>query len=75
MDDMGVFVTSADLNVTVTWSTDLALPPKILSSDLSQPKGLFVSSTGEIYVDNGLIHARIETWTSNLAPSCQKLQY
>ena len=64
-----VFVTSADLNRVVMWSSDAILPPNILSVTLSQPKGLFVASTGTIYVDNGLIYGKVETWTSNATNS------
>ena len=67
--DNSVFVTSTDLNRTVAWYSDRALRPKILSGDLSQPKGLFVSYAGRIYVDNGLVHGRVEQWTSNLTRS------
>ena len=50
-------------------SSDPMLPPNILSGTLNHPKGLFVASTGTIYVDNGLIHGRVETWTSNATNS------
>ena len=64
-----VFVTSADLNRVVMLSSDPMLPPNILLGTLNHPKGLFVASTGTIYVDNGLIHGRVETWTSNATNS------
>ena len=51
------------------WSSGPRSPASILSGTLNQPKGLFVASTGTIYVDNGLIHGRVETWTSNATNS------
>ena len=64
-----VFVTSTDLSRIVVWSSDLGLPPQNLSDNLNQPKGLSVSSTGDIYVDSGLAYNRVEAWTSNLTHS------
>ena len=51
------------------WSSGPRSPTSILSGTLNQPKGLFVASTGTIYVDNGLFYGRVETWTSNLTHS------
>ena len=34
-----------------------------IASGLKQSRGLFVSSSGEIFVDNGLYHNRVERWT------------
>ena len=59
-----VFVTSTDLNRIVVWSSASILPTRILSGTLNQPKGLFVASTGTIYVDNGLINGRVEDMDS-----------
>ena len=60
-----VFVTSTDLNRIVMWSSAPAVSPTILASTLTRPRGLFVASTGKIYVDNGLAFGRVETWTSD----------
>jgi hypothetical protein len=63
--DNSVFVTSSDLGVTVMWSSDSGLMPRNLSGHFNQAKGLFVSSNGDIYVDNGLLSHRVEAWKSN----------
>ena len=60
-----VFVTSADLNQIVMWSSSQRSLPNILSGTLTHPKGLFVASTGTIYVDNGFLYGRVEKWTAN----------
>ena len=36
-----------------------------ISNNLTQSEGLFVSSTGDVYIDSGLFHGQVEKWTLN----------
>ena len=72
-ENNSVFVTSADLNRIVMWSSRQRSPPNILSGTLSQPKGLFVASTGVIFVDNGFLFGRVEAWTANATNSTNSI--
>jgi len=46
------------------WRNDTTHPSRIISSDLYRPFGMFVVSTGEIYVNNG--YGRIDKWKSKV---------
>ena len=63
--DNSLFVTSTDLNRIVVWSSGSPSSPSILPGTLNQPKGLFVASTGMIYVDNGFNSSQVEVWKSS----------
>jgi hypothetical protein len=51
------------------WSEGSIIPSRNISSGLEWPRGLFVSSKGDIYVDNGAFHGRVDMWTSNATSS------
>ena len=63
--DNTILVTSTDRNRLVEWFSPSALSPDYILGNLTQPKGLFVSSTGDVYVDNGFALGRVEAWPSN----------
>ena len=58
-----VYASIAALNQVQVWSESSTSPTRSLSGNLSQPQGLFVTSNGDIYVDNGASNGRIDRWT------------
>jgi hypothetical protein len=49
------------------WVEGNITPVKTIATDLMNPYGLFVSGTGDIYIDNGASYGQVEKWTSNAA--------
>ena len=63
------FVAGSSLNSSFPyrlyeWRNDINRPSRIISSGLSQPFGMFVVSTGEIYVNFGF--GRVDKWKSKV---------
>jgi hypothetical protein len=47
------------------WLNDSINPVRTISAGLSSPASLFVTSNGDIYVDNGQSNGRVDKWTLN----------
>ena len=62
-------MSSANLNKVLVWSTANATPTKYLDGGLNNPNGLFVTSNGDVYVDNGDVNHRVEKWAWNASSS------
>jgi hypothetical protein len=60
-----VFLATQTLNPILIWLEGQTAPSGTLSGNLSNPIGLFVSVTGDVYIDNGGHNGRVEKWTSN----------
>ena len=45
------------------WDNDSSInPSKTISGDLSDPRSIFVTNNGDIYVDNGHTNGRVDKW-------------
>ncbi len=47
------------------WLNDSITPTRTISGGLSNPVGIFVTSNGDIYVDNEQSNGRVDKWTLN----------
>ena len=52
-------------NSIVIWSQTGLNVSKIISGNLSYPCGLFITSAGDIFVDNGYEYGQVQKWTIN----------
>jgi hypothetical protein len=72
-DPAGIFVNTnntvyvADRNNSriQIWANDSVDPTKTISGNSSLRLSIFVTITGNIYVDNGILNGRIDKWISN----------
>jgi hypothetical protein len=60
-----ISVAALSMNSVQVWFNESIYPSKTLSGGLSTPYALFVSTTGDIYVDNGASNGRVDKWTRN----------
>ena len=58
-----VYATISGLNQIQVWTEGSTSPTRSLYGNLSQPQGLFVTSNGDLFVDNGAFNGRIDRWT------------
>ncbi len=61
-----VFSTDQTNSRILVWLNGSSNPTKIISSGLSSPYSVFVTSDGDIYVDNGYSYGRVDKWASNM---------
>lgn len=55
------------------WLEGNSTPKAVVSSNLSNPYSLFVSSNGDIYTDNGYPYSRVDKWISKLNTSVSEI--
>jgi hypothetical protein len=60
-----VFSTDQTYSRILVWLNGSSNPAKIISGGLSSPFSVFVTSNGDIYVDNGYSYGRVDKWASN----------
>ena len=60
-----IYITTSNLNHVPMWIVGINVTRRHISSDLSQSQGLFVSSTGDVYIDNCGSRGQVEKWTVN----------
>ncbi|CAF1188688.1 unnamed protein product, partial [Adineta ricciae] len=60
-----IYVSSTQYNQVIVWSKNSTTPTAYISGNLKQPCGLFVTTAGDIFVDNGFSYGRIERFSSN----------
>ena len=51
------------------WLEGSTHPIRNITAGLLYPRSIFVTSTGDIYVDNGAVYDRVDKWTSNTSTS------
>ncbi len=61
-----VYVADRANNQIQVWFNDSIDPTRIISGNLSNPYSLFVTITGDIYVDNGDANGRVDEWAWNI---------
>ena len=60
-----IYATASDQNRVQVWLQANTVPTRTISSSLSWPSAVFVSISGDIYIDNGEINRRVDKWTAN----------
>ncbi|CAF1028353.1 unnamed protein product [Adineta steineri] len=72
-----VYVANQQTNKIVVWYEGSINPNKILSGSLSSPFDLFVTPSGDIYVDNGVSNGRVDkfSFNSNISTSVMSVPY
>ena len=60
-----VYVAETQLSQVHVWMQGTAGPVRQISAGLFEPHGLFVSSNGDIYVDNSIRNNRTDKWAAN----------
>ena len=64
-----VYAASISYSRVVVWTEGYLYPTKNISGGLALPYALFVTNTGDVYVDNGRSYHRIDKWKSNTTNS------
>ena len=60
-----VYAANRQAKRILIWDENSTNPTKIISGNFSNPTSLFVTSNGDIFIDNGEENNRVEKWTSN----------
>jgi hypothetical protein len=55
------------------WFNNSINPTRTISGNLSNPYALFVTTSGDIYVDNGNLNHRVDKWTLNTNSSVPEM--
>lgn len=64
-----VFLASQSLNQIFIWLDGQNVLSGTFSNNFSEPHGLFVTDTGDAYIDDGSQHGRVEKWIRNATTS------
>jgi len=62
-------VAATNLNQVLVWPQGSNTPTRNISGGLNSPCGIFVTSNGDVYVDNGASNGQVDMWTSNATNS------
>ncbi|CAF0818601.1 unnamed protein product [Adineta steineri] len=62
-----IYVTNPENNTIIIWQEESVNPTKIISSDFKQPLSLFVTSNGDIYIDDGFENDRVQRWNAEIS--------
>ncbi|CAF1152441.1 unnamed protein product [Adineta steineri] len=57
-----IYVANRDENTILIWHEESVNPTKIISDNFTQPSSLFVTSNGDIYIDDGEENGRVQKW-------------
>jgi hypothetical protein len=77
-----IYVANRQKNQILMWNEGSESPTKIISGDFTSPFSLFVTSNGDIYIDDGGSNRRVQKWISttntfdtvmNVNSSCEGL--
>ena len=60
-----IYTVNRESNSILIWFQTSPNVSKTISGNLSYPYGLFVTSTGDIFVDNGYAYDQVQKWTMN----------
>ncbi|CAF1427384.1 unnamed protein product [Adineta steineri] len=64
-----VYVCEYSLNRVQAWPEGSSNPTRTISGSLNLPYTVFVTSNGDIYIDNGNVNNRVDKWTLNATNS------
>ncbi|CAF4144207.1 unnamed protein product, partial [Adineta steineri] len=59
-----IYVANRQNNTIVMWQEESVNPAKIISGNFTQPSSLFVTSNGDIYIDDGFKSGRVQKWSA-----------
>ncbi|CAF0878090.1 unnamed protein product [Adineta steineri] len=59
-----IYVANQQNNTIVIWQGDSVNPTKIISGNFTWPTTLFVTSNGDIYIDDGEKNGRVQKWNA-----------
>ncbi|CAF3880806.1 unnamed protein product [Adineta steineri] len=57
-----MYVANQENNTIVMWHEESANPTKIIHGNFTAPYSLFVTSNGDIYIDDGAKNGRVQKW-------------
>ena len=60
-----IYVLSPTYNSTLIWSSRSASPTRNFTDDFSLSSSLFVTTNGDVYIDNGATYQQVEKWFAN----------
>ena len=60
-----IYVADRETGHILVWDENSTSPTKIISGDISKPCSLFVTSNGDIYIDNGEVNNQVDKWISS----------
>ncbi len=60
---------ATNLSQVLVWSQGSNIPTRNISAGLNTPHAIFVTSNGDIYVDNGAYNGQVDMWTANATNS------
>ena len=64
-----VYATTLSASSVLIWPEGSAYPTGSINGDLNSSHGVFVTTSGDIYADNGAYKMRVDVWTMNAANS------
>ncbi|CAF3957613.1 unnamed protein product, partial [Adineta steineri] len=59
-----IYVANRENNTVVIWHEESVNPTKIISGSFIDPSSLFVTSNGDIYIDDGFKNGRVQRWSA-----------
>ncbi|CAF1392377.1 unnamed protein product [Adineta steineri] len=60
-----IYVANQENNTIVMWEEESTSPTKIISGNFTIPMSLFVTSNGDIYIDDGQKNGRVQKWIAD----------
>ncbi|CAF4147008.1 unnamed protein product, partial [Adineta steineri] len=57
-----IYVVNKEINTIVMWEEENINPTKIISGSFIEPVSLFVTSNGDIYIDDGYKNGQVQKW-------------
>ncbi|CAF1057170.1 unnamed protein product [Adineta steineri] len=57
-----IYAANRQNNTIVVWQEESVNPTKIITGSFSQPLSLFITSNGDIYIDDGDQNGRVQKW-------------
>ncbi|CAF3557799.1 unnamed protein product [Adineta steineri] len=57
-----IYVANKENNTIIMWQEGSVNPTKIITGNLTKPTSLFVTSNGDIYIDDGYKNGRVQKW-------------
>ncbi|CAF4068950.1 unnamed protein product, partial [Adineta steineri] len=59
-----IYVANRENNTILMWHEETVSPAKIISGSFTGPRSLFVTSNGDIYIDDGVKNGRVQKWNA-----------
>ncbi|CAF1258297.1 unnamed protein product [Adineta steineri] len=62
--DNTIYAANRDMNTIVMWQEESVNPTKIIRGSFTGSRSLFVTSTGDIYIDDGEKNGQVQKWVA-----------